>query len=295
MTVRLAGAPVSWGVDFAGARENPSPESVLDGLRSAGLRYAELGPPGFIPPRRGILNEFGLASVGTFVFHPFHAREARLGALAAARTALDCLELHGGRTLVLVDRPSGARAAAAGRPAEAPRLDAPAWRGMMQTLREVAAVAGRHGVRAVVHPHAGSRIEFADEIDRLLDDLAPHEVGLCLDTGHALYAGEDPAALLLRHAERVEHLHIKDIHPSRLAAAHAARADFWAAVAGGVFCPVGDGLLDLDGIARAVASVGYTGFATVEQDRRPGSPGRPEADLYRSVQRLVAAGLGRRS
>ena len=69
-------------------------------------------------------------------------------------------------------------------------------------------------------------------------------LGLCLDTGHALYAGADPAALVARHADRLEHLHLKDVSAPRLAAARADRLDFWAAIAGGIFCPVGDGSLD---------------------------------------------------
>ena len=37
-------------------------------------------------------------------------------------------------------------------------------------------------MRAVIHPHAGGSIEFADEIERLANDI-PHDVaGLCLDT-----------------------------------------------------------------------------------------------------------------
>jgi inosose dehydratase len=157
---------------------------------------------------------------------------------------------------------------------------------MVQTLRRAARRAAARGIRAVVHPHAGGYVEFEDEIERLLAD-AP-ELGLCLDTGHALYAGIHPGALIRRHAARLQHLHLKDVAPAVLER----RLGFWDAVRAGVFCPVGDGLLDLAATRRALADAGYGGFATVEQDRRPESPGDPVADLRRSVRRLRAAGIG---
>jgi inosose dehydratase len=132
-----------------------------------------------------------------------------------------------------------------------------------------------------VHPHAGSYIEFEDEIDRILADT---DLGLCLDTGHALYAGADPAELLLRNAARLQHVHLKDVSPTP------PPPNFWDAIEAGVFCPVGEGRLDLESVRDALA--GYDGYATVEQDRRPGSPGTPAEDLRLSVDRLRAAGIG---
>jgi inosose dehydratase len=185
---------------------------------------------------------------------------------------------------VLIDRPAPPRAATAGRPELAPRLEDRAWRAMAGRLRRAAERAAERGVRAVVHPHAGGYVEFEDEVDRLLSEL---DVGLCLDTGHALYAGSDPAAMVRRYAARLEHLHLKDVSgPVR-----ARGLGFWDAVAAGVFCPVGDGLLDLPALRTALADAGYRGFATIEQDRRPGGAGDPAADLRRSIARVRAAGI----
>ena len=46
---------------------------------------------------------------------------------------------------------------------------------------------------------------------------------LLLDTGHFTYAGEDPLAVLGRHAARVNHVHCKDVRVDVLAKARAAR------------------------------------------------------------------------
>ena len=49
--VRLAGAPISWGVsEVPGWGVMPDPEQVLSEMESIGLRGTELGPPGFFPP-----------------------------------------------------------------------------------------------------------------------------------------------------------------------------------------------------------------------------------------------------
>ena len=283
MSVTLAGAPVSWGVDFAGDPANPPPGEVLDGIAAAGLQWMELGPPGYLPASAAALTGRGLRSVGTFVFE-----DLRDGAkvAAAAREALSALSAFGGRLLVLIDRPCPSRAATAGRGDAAVRLDAGGRRAMIATIRRTAETAAAAGVRAVVHPHAGGHIEFADEIEQLLDDLPADEAGLCLDTGHALYAGMRPESLVRDHRERLEHLHIKDMNPERR------EGDFWSAVAAGVFCPAGDGVLDLGALASALGEASYDGCATIEQDRRPESPGTPVEDLRRSVARLRASGIG---
>jgi inosose dehydratase len=283
--VTLAGAPVSWGVDFADDPLNPPPSEVLDGIAAAGLEWMELGPPGFLPASADVLSDRGLRSVGTFVFEDLHDPDARGRVTAAAHDALTTLVAFGGRILVLIDRPSPARAATAGRTRDAVRLSDAAWQAMVATIRGVAETAAGAGVRAVFHPHAGSYVEFRDEIDRLLSDLPGDELGLCLDTGHALYAGIEPERLVRDYGERLEHVHLKDVGPPR-------RDDFWTAVADGIFCPLGDGRLDLDGLARALLDARYGDFATIEQDRRPQSPGTPLEDLRRSLARVRASGLG---
>jgi inosose dehydratase len=278
-SIRLAGGPVSWGVDFAGAPGNPPYAEVLEGIAAAGLEWLELGPVGYLPPQAPAWH--GLSAVGTFVFDDFHRADAAV--LDATDAALDAIADAGGTLLVLIDRPCAERAATAGRPDLAPRLREREWTRMRDAFRRAGEHAAVRGIRPVVHPHAGGYVEFEDEIEAL---LAGTDLGLCLDTGHALYAGADPAELIRRHASRLEHLHLKDVaEPVRDRG-----LGFWDAVGAGVFCPVGDGMLDLARLREALD--GYDGFATVEQDRRPDSPGTPAGDLRRSVERLRAAGIG---
>jgi inosose dehydratase len=220
--------------------------------------------------------------VGSFVFEPLHDPARRDAVLATARRACAWIAAAGGRVLVIVDRVSPARAATAGRPDRASRLAPRAWDGFVHRVTEVAAVARANRLEALVHPHAGTFLEFEDEIEAM---LAATGLGLCLDTGHLAYAGLDPVAWATRDA--VRHVHCKDVDRVALAAVHARGDGFWEAVAAGVFCPIGAGAVDFAGVLAALRANGYAGWATIEQDRVPGG-GDPVADVRRSARHLAS-------
>ena len=279
--MRLATAPVSWGVDFAGAPGNPAWREVLDGIVATGLGGLELGPVGYLPEApdqlAAELDARGLAAIGSFVFEPLHDPAQRDAVLATARRACAWIAAAGGRVLVIVDRVSPGRAATAGDPARARRLAPYAWDGFRDAIAAVAAVARAAGLDPLLHPHAGSFLEFADEIEPM---LAATGLGLCLDTGHLAYAGLDPVAWARR--PDVRHVHCKDVDGGVLARG----MGFWDAVAAGVFCPIGAGAVDFAGVLAALRDAGYDGWATIEQDRMPGG-GDPVGDVRRSAEHLA--------
>jgi inosose dehydratase len=282
--MRLATGPVSWGVDFADAAGNPPWEHVLDEIERSGVGALELGPVGYLPEHpptlRAALESRNLTAVGSFVFDDFHDPARRDAIAAVTIRACRAIAVAGGTLLVLIDRPSPERAASAGRSDAAPRLGP--WRAMIDQIVSAAAIAREHGLRPVFHPHAGSYVEFEDEIDRLLADS---DLDLCLDSGHLAYGGIAPERALRAYASRLGHVHLKD-----------ARADvlerglgFWEVVGAGVFCPLGEGVVDVAAVVEALD--GYDGFATIEQDRLPGS-GSPLEELARSVEVVRAAAVG---
>jgi inosose dehydratase len=285
--IRLATGPVTWGVDFADAPGNPPWEHVLDEIAASGLGALELGPVGYLPEDpvalRTALDSRGLTAVGSFVFDDLHEPSRAPQIAAATERAARAIAAAGGAVLLLIDRPAPERAATAGRAADARRLADREWTAMLETIGRCAAIAEAHGLRPAFHPHAGSYVEYEDEIERLLDDT---DLALCLDTGHAAYAGIEADRALVAYGPRLAHVHLKDV-----------RADvverglgFWAALAEGVFCPLGEGAVDLPAVLAALDDVGYEGYATIEQDRVPGS-GSPLDDLAASLRVLSSAGL----
>ena len=289
--VRLATGPVSWGVDFADSAHNPPWETVLDDIERSGIGALELGPVGYLPEDPALLREAlesrALTAAGSFVFESLHDSSCRDHVLEVADRACRAIKAARGTVLVIIDRPGLQRAATAGRSHLAQRLSTGRWLVMMEVVRAVADIAEEHGLRPAFHPHAGSYVEFADEIDRLLADT---NIGLCLDTGHATYAGIPADEAISRYGSRLVHLHLKDANSRVLDRVRLSHLGFWRAIDAGVFCPLGRGLVNIRRVASALEQAGYDGFATIEQDRAPGS-GTPLDDLKVSLAVLAKGGI----
>jgi inosose dehydratase len=291
----VAASPTTWGVDYADARENPPWDEVLDGIAAAGYRALELGPVGYLPEDgallRSELDRRGLRGVGTFVFEPLHDPARRAHVLETAERACKLVAAAGGSYLVVIDHVSPERAATAGDSAKAPRLSRARFETLAGTVEAVAGVAAGYGLRAVLHHHVATYVEFEDELSQLLDAVAPDLLGVCLDTGHCLYAGIDPLTAFERYGARVDCLHLKDVDPDVLARASHERLDFDDAVAAGIFCPLGEGLLRLDELGGLLRRTAFEGYLTVEQDRDPRGGSDAVADARASLDALCRAGI----
>jgi len=93
---------------------------------------------------------------------------------------------------------------------------------------------------------------------------------------------------LTAYAARIAHVHLKDVRRDVLEQVCARGLDFWTAIERGVFCPLGEGVVSLPGVLDSLAGAGYRRYATIEQDRVPGS-GSPADDLQRSLDALKVA------
>jgi inosose dehydratase len=287
----LAASPTTWGVDFADAPTNPDWRVVLDEIAASGLRWLELGPIGYLPEDPEALgrklSSLNLQVVGTFLFRPYWNPESRVEILEATRRTCRLVNAVGGDRLVLVDQPSPERVETAGNFDMARRMQGSTRTKYFELIGEVASIASdEFGVRAVVHPHAGTYIEFRDEIDEIMEALSHEVLGLCVDTGHSIYAGVDPAELVRTYRERVEHIHLKDIDEMVLAETLLEGRSFWDAIRNGIFVPIGDGALNVSDFYLALQQVGYKRPITIEQDRDVSSKSSPLTDLRRSLQFL---------
>jgi inosose dehydratase len=287
--LRLATTPVTWGVELADAPRNPPWPLLLDEIAQSGVDALELGPVGYLPEDatrlQDAINSRALTAVGSYLVEDLHDPAALDEVLGVARRACRAIAAAEGSVLVVIDRPSGERAAAAGRSEASPRLQDASWSALLEAIGRIAAMADTYGLRAAVHPHAGSYIEYEDEIERLLEDS---DVGLCLDTAHLAYAGAVAHEAIARYGDRLVHLHLKDLDGTVLERVLREQVGFREAVELGIFCPLGRGVVDLAAVLDALGDAGYEGFATIEQDRVAGS-GSPLQELAESVAALTAA------
>jgi inosose dehydratase len=139
----------------------------------------------------------------------------------------------------------------------------------------------------VFHHHCGTFVETPAEVGRLLGLTDPNLLGICLDTGHYFYGGGDPVEFARTQAERIWHLHLKDIRADVLEKVRRERIGYLDAVRSGVFCELGQGNVSLAGVIHELAQAGFDGWAVFEQDIDPTVAGaNPLASATRSREYL---------
>lgn len=307
MAIHISTAPCCWGVDDVKNPFLPPWRQVLREAGQAGYHGIELGPYGYLPLDAAevgqALSENGLHVVAGTIFDDL-VDPANLPSLltqthniCALLKQLPAVHQEAGQRfplpyLVVIDWGHDERDYAAGHSDRAPRLDDAAWNTMMAHIRAIATLAWReYGVRAVIHPHAGGYIEFADELARLVDDIPDEIAGLCLDTGHLYYAGMDPAATLRQYQARLDYLHFKDIDQGVFDRVLNERIRFFEACAQGVMCPLGRGVIDYPALRTLIQELGYQGYITVEQERDPRNVNGSLDDVAESRAYLTRAGF----
>jgi len=293
MRIRVANSPVSWGVDHLERPGLPLWQIVFDEIKDAGYDWVELGALGYLPQdpgrARAEMQARGLAVAGSYMLAPVHDPAQRSRVIDVARETAAFIADAGGRHLVIVDWGSTVRGATAGRAQAAPRMSGTEWGAYLETLSEISRIAAEdYGLLALVHPHAGTWLEFEDEIVALLEQT---DLAMCIDTGHFAYAGADPVTLYDRFASRVPYLNFKDVDGSMLREAIAQQWSFLEAVDRGIFCPLGAGIVDFDGLRVALDQHGYDGHATVEQDRDPRGKTTALEDARQSLSFLQEIGV----
>jgi inosose dehydratase len=311
--IRVANAPCSWGaLEFEAFEQPASASQVLDEMAAAGYAGTELGDWGFLPTTPDALAvEVGrrrLALVAAFV--PVALARADAiddGVERAVRTArlLNDASRAGqvgrasqvGRVgeplLVLADDNASvpSRTARAGRIREEDGLTPDEWDAFAQRAERVAAaVRDATGLRTVFHHHGAGYVETPREIDELLSRTDRDLLGLCLDTGHLMFAGGDPVAALAAYGDRIRHVHFKDCDPALAAQSRVEEWDYHASVRRGIFCELGRGMVPFRGVLDALHATGYAGWIVVEQDVLPGL-GTPAASAARNRAYLRRLGV----
>ena len=115
----------------------------------------------------------------------------------------------------------------------------------------------------MLHPHVGTMIETGEEVEQVLEGSS---ISLCLDTGHLLIGGTDPADLARQAPERIAHLHLKDVDSTVAAKVQSGRLAYSEAVLQGMYRPLGQGDVDVPAIVGHLRAHGYDGWYTLEQD-----------------------------
>jgi inosose dehydratase len=225
-----------------------------------------------------VLDRHGLRLVGGFV--PVVIHEPGLATEPARRAAAQ-LAAAGGELFVAAAVQDEAWS-------EPTPLPADGWKRAGEHLRTLAGIARAEGVELVIHPHAGTVLETAQDVEHA---LAYTDVPWCFDTGHLLIGGVDPVQFVADHGERIGHVHYKDVD-RRVARRFIDRElSLMQAVQHGLFRPLGEGDARIDEVVRALAAAGYERWLVLEQDlaitgSEPPVGGGPVLDVRKSIEFL---------
>jgi len=143
------------------------------------------------------------------------------------------------------------------------------WDSLAGGLNRLGKLAAEAGMRLCYHHHMGTGVMTRADVDRLMDSTDPELVHLLLDTGHLAFAGDDPLAAARAHADRIKHVHLKDVRPEVLSQVLRENLSFQDAIEAGVFTVPGDGAIDFVPILQALADAGYQGWLVVEAEQHP--------------------------
>ena len=257
----IGNAPCSWGIAYPTGNTFTWQE-YLDQVAASGYRGTELGPFGFLPKDKAVLEaELGkrnLTLIGATHVHTFGDRASAPVLMSTLRELAPLMKTLGAGHIVIMDESNWYPAGQEG------VLDEAGWQGLTATVREAQAVIeGEFGLKASFHPHIGTAVELESQIDRL---LAETDIDLCFDTGHHAFWNQDPLAYMKKVWGRIAYLHLKNVDPkvrARVLAGELSVADSYGA---GVMAPLPDGAVDIQAVMRFLAEKHFTGPIVVEQD-----------------------------
>jgi inosose dehydratase len=191
--------------------------------------------------------------------------------------------------LVLADAQSEERDRIAGRvPADGSKgWNAEQWKQVGRVVAEAAKVTQDFGLDLVFHPHISTYVETAAETERFYDVTSGTGIGLCLDTGHCAYAGDDSAEEAEKYRDILRFVHIKDVDAKVIAEVRRTEMNFEQAIEANAFTIIGQGSIDFPQFFQVLKKNGYSGWMVVEQDVKFGATILPPVESIAASLRYL--------
>ena len=286
MKITVGNAPISYGAFelTVGIDPNvPDGVGVLDQVASAGYAGIDLGPVGYLgegPVLAERLNTRGLGLAGAYLEFPFSDPEALPRLFPELDAMLDTFDAVKGRVPgpephpTIADAGSDRRRANPGRSHLDPAkwgLDEAGWDRFAAGLSDVVGRCRARGYEPTFHHETGTHVEAPWEVAKVLE---VSDIQLCLDTGHFFIGGGDPVAALREWARRVNHVHLKDAVRDKMTGVIEDNEPTPAIWSREVFCALGQGDVDCEGILHQLEANDFSGWLVVEQDIFPQTSAR---------------------
>ena len=290
--MRIATAVVNWNTpDIPEVIPWIPYGEALDHMVEAGYDATEWGPsmPTDADELGQALGSRGLDLVGAFVGLGFRDADRLEPEIERALEVARFLAANGGTVLIAAEAGDDRRRGEAGHVDASRGLSDDQWHDLARGLEMLARRIEPLGMTLAFHNHVGTYVETPDETARLLDETDPALVGWCLDIGHLAFGGGDAMDLLPRYANRVNHVHAKDVDGAILERARSEGWSFGRALEHYIFPPLGLGSARSPVVGRALLDIGYDGWWVIEQDTAP-DPTATAAANRRYLEELLGIG-----
>jgi inosose dehydratase len=264
--------PTGWtNDDFPQIGDDIAFEQCVSEMALAGFEGCSVGHKFPTDPKevRRALELRGLRVSEPWSSTYFTAPGMRERTLRNFREQMDFMRAVGGTEIVVAELARAVHQQPVALRANKPVFDDAEWELLLAGLDQIGEMAAAEGMRVCYHHHMGTGVQTRREVDRLLAGTDPAHVHLLLDTGHLAWSGDDPLALARDHADRIGHVHLKDLRPGVLDRARREDPSFHDAVLEGIFTVPGDGMIDFGPILRALDDAGYRGWLVVEAEQDP--------------------------
>ena len=145
-------------------------------------------------------------------------------------------------------------------------------RRFIKEINAISRIAEQHGVKVLIEPEPGLLLETSRDFLSFIKNIKSDYIRLNFDIAHFYCTREDPAEMIYRLSDFIEHFHLSDIASNRI---H------------NHLIP-GQGSINFKSIFKAIGELGYKGFVTVELYPYQNNPVYAATKSYNFLQRLQA-------
>lgn len=246
-------------------------EQVVSEMALAGFQGCSVGHnfPTDIPTLKAALDLRGLRVSEPWTSTYFAAHGMEQQTIDNFKERLGFIKALGGSDLVVAELAQAVHQQPVAVFPNKPVFDDAQWDALIAGLHTLGKIAVENDMRLCYHHHMGTGVMTLPEVDRLMESTDPALVNLLYDTGHFYWAGGDPLMLVRKYADRIKHVHLKDIRRPVMDRACDEGWSFLRAMQEGVFTVPGDGVIDFKPIFQTLADHNYTGWLMVEAEQDP--------------------------
>lgn len=126
-----------------------------------------------------------------------------------------------------------------------------------EKLYEPLRFAEDYGVKILIEPH-GHISDSVDLMGEVIDRCNSDALGINLDTGNLWLGGGEPLEMIEKFGSKIEHVHWKDL-PADMIGKRG--KEFGCGMS---LIALGDGVIDIESIFKALVNCGFDGYSTLE-------------------------------